>query len=124
MIFTFEHVILDTMNITYLSTSCPSLASKIYIYVAAVLCIVTQSCPTLCDPMNCSPPGSSVPVILQGRILEWAAMPSFRGSSQPRDQTQVSHISGGLFTSEPPGKPKNPGVSSLSLPHIYTSIHT
>ena len=53
-----------------------------------VLCLVTQSCPTLCDPMNYySPPGSSVHGILQARILEWVAMPSSRGSSQPRDQT-------------------------------------
>ena len=40
-----------------------------------------QSCPTLCDPMDCSPPGSSVHGILQARILEWVAMPSSRGSS-------------------------------------------
>ena len=44
-----------------------------------------QSCPTLCDPMDCSMPGSSVHGILWARILEWVAMPSFRGSSQPRD---------------------------------------
>ena len=53
--------------------------------------------------------------ILQARILEWVAMPSSRGSSQARDQTQVSHIAGGFFTIEPPGKPKNTGVGSLSL---------
>ena len=51
----------------------------------AVLCSVTQSCPTLCDPKDCSPLGSSVHGILQARVLEWGAMPSFRGSSQPRD---------------------------------------
>ena len=50
--------------------------------------IHTQSCLTLCDPMNYSPPGSSVHGILQARILEWVAMLSSRGSSQPRDQTQ------------------------------------
>ena len=43
--------------------------------------LVTQSCPTLCDPMDCSPPGSSVHRILQARILEWVAMPSSGGSS-------------------------------------------
>ena len=47
----------------------------------------------LCDPMDCSPPGSSVRGILQERILEWVAMPSSRGSSQPSDQTQVSYVS-------------------------------
>ena len=42
---------------------------------------------------------SSTPQILQARILEWVALPFFRGSSQPRDRTQVSHIAGGFFTS-------------------------
>ena len=61
-------------------------------------CIVAQSCQILCDPMDYSPPGSSVHRILQGRILEWFAMPFSRGSSQPRDWTWVSHIAGKLFT--------------------------
>ena len=52
-----------------------------------------QSCPTLCNPVDCSPPGSSVHEILQSCILEWAAMPFSRGSSQLRDQTPVSYIS-------------------------------
>ena len=55
--------------------------------------LVTQSCLTLCDSMDCSPPGSSVHGILQARILEWVAMPSSRGSSQPRDQSCVSYMS-------------------------------
>ena len=45
-----------------------------------------QLCPTLCDPMDCSPPGSSVHGILQARTLEWVAISSSRGSSQPRDR--------------------------------------
>ena len=53
--------------------------------------LVTQSCPTLCDPMDCSPPGSSVHGLLQTRILEWVAIPLSRGSSPPRDQIQVTH---------------------------------
>ena len=57
-----------------------------------------QSCLTLRDPMDCSPPGSSVHGILQARILEWVAMPSSRGSSQPRDPNQISRIAGGFFT--------------------------
>ena len=44
-----------------------------------------QSCPTLCDPMDCSPPGSSFHGVLQASILEWVAISSSRGSSQPRD---------------------------------------
>ena len=55
---------------------------------------VTQSCLTLCDPMDYTVLG-----ILQARILEWVAFPFSRGPSQPRDQTQVSHIAGGFFTS-------------------------
>ena len=47
--------------------------------------LFTQLCPTLCDPMNCSPPGSSVRGILQAGILEWVAVFFSRGSSQPRD---------------------------------------
>ena len=53
--------------------------------------------------------------ILQARILKWVAIPFSRRSSQTRDQTQVSHIARGFFTIEPPGKPKNTGVGSLSL---------
>ena len=67
-----------------------------------------QSHLTLCDPVDCSPPGSSVHGILQSRILDWVAMPSSKGSSQPRDWTCVSCnscIAGGFFTTEPLGKP-------------------
>ena len=59
-----------------------------------VCVLVAQPCPTLCNPMDCSPPGSSVYGISQARILEWIAISSSRGSSQPRDQTCISHISG------------------------------
>ena len=72
-----------------------------------------QYCLTLCDPKDCSPPGSSVHRILQARILEWVAVPSSRGSSRPRDRTQVSRIAHRFFSSEPLGKPKNTGVGSL-----------
>ena len=51
--------------------------------------LVAQSCPTLCEPVDCSPPGFSVHGILQASILEWVAMPFFRGSSKPRDQTWI-----------------------------------
>ena len=64
------------------------------------VCLVARSCLTLCDPMDCIPPGSSVHGILQARILEWVAI-----SSQPRDGTQVSCMAGGFFTTESPGKP-------------------
>ena len=59
---------------------------------------VAQSWPTLFDPMDCSPPGSSVHGILQARILEWVAIPFSRGSSWLRDRTCVSCIAGRFFT--------------------------
>ena len=59
---------------------------------------VTQSCPTRCDPMDCSPPGSSIHGILQAKILEWVVISLSRGSFQPRDWTWVSHITGRCFT--------------------------
>ena len=59
---------------------------------------VVQSCLTLCDPMDCSLPGSCVHGILQARILKWVAVPFSRRSSQPRDQTQVFRIAGKFFT--------------------------
>ena len=55
--------------------------------------LAAQSYPTLRNPMDCSPPGSSVHEILQARILERVAAPFPRGSSQPRDRTRVSRIS-------------------------------
>ena len=63
--------------------------------------LVAQSCPTLCDLLDCNLPGSSVHGILQGRILERVAMPSSRESFQPRDRAHVfcvSCIAGGFFT--------------------------
>ena len=69
--------------------------------------LVAESCLTLCDSMDCRLPGSSVHGILHVRILEWVAISFSRGSTQPRDQTQVSHIAGILFvvwaTREAPG---------------------
>ena len=70
-------------------------------------CSVAKLCLNLCDPMDCSPPGSPVHEILQARILEWVAISYSRGSSWPRDRAHiscVSHITGRLFTTESPGK--------------------
>ena len=63
-----------------------------------VCALVAQSCPTLCDPTDCGPPGCSVRWILQARILEWVAIPFSRGSFRPRDRTEVSRTAGRLFT--------------------------
>ena len=60
---------------------------------------VAQSCPTLCEPMDCILPGSSVHGDSPGKNTGVGCMSSFRGSSQPRDGTQVSLITGGFFTS-------------------------
>ena len=60
--------------------------------------VVAQSCPTLCDPMDCIPPGSSIHGIFQARVLEWVAISFSRRSSQPRDQTWVYRIVGRRFT--------------------------
>ena len=79
---------------------------------------VTQLCPPLCAPMDCSPPASSAHGILQARILKWVAMPSSRGSSRPRDWTWVSWVScmaGGFFTTESLGKPH---LSSQLRPNL------
>ena len=75
-----------------------SLFQLFYYPEMKVKVLVAQSCLTLCDPLDCSPPGFSVHGILQTKILEWVAIPFSRGSSRPRDQTQVSHIVGRFFT--------------------------
>ena len=59
---------------------------------------VAHSCPTLCDSMDCSLPGSSIHGIVQVRILEWVVISFSRGSSRPRDRTLVSPTAGRLFT--------------------------
>ena len=70
--------------------------SFLYLYTLRVC--VSQSCPTLCDTMDCSPPHSSIQGILQAIILEWVAIPFSKKSSQPKDQTWVSCIAGRFFT--------------------------
>ena len=74
----------------------------------------------LCNPVDCSPPGSSVHGILQARILEWVAISFSRGSSWPRDRTQVSHIAGRCFnlwaTREVPYKCKDSHKSIKGQP--------
>ena len=66
--------------------------------IHSVCLLVTQLCLTLCHPTDCSPPGFSVHGILQARLLEWIAIPFFRGSFWPRDQILVSCIAGRFFT--------------------------
>ena len=84
---------------------------------AAVQSEVTQLCPTLCDPVDCSPPGSSVHGILQARILEWVAISFSRGSSQPRDPA----LQADALTSEPPGKPAAVQRESQRIRHDWAT---
>ena len=77
-----------------------------------------QSCSTLCDPMDCSPPVSSAHGIHEARILEWVAMPSSRRSSELRDRTCISCIAGRFFTAEPLGEPLG---KEAKYWHIYMS---
>ena len=74
--------------------------------------LVTQSCPTLCDPMNCSSPGSSVHGNLQARILEWVAIPFSRGSSHPGTKPGSTALQTDSLPSEPPG---NPSIKYITL---------
>ena len=97
-------------GVSSLSHTCPlSLSSRERLgssvlaefFLRGRVCVYAQSCPTFCDPMDCSLPGSSVHGISQARILEWLATSFSRGSSQPRDQALVSSIScngGGFIT--------------------------
>ena len=81
-------------------------------------------CLTLCNPIDCTPPGSSVHGILQARLLEWVAMPSSRGSFRPRDRTCVSCSlctrQAGTLPLVPPGKPN----ACYNLSIICISSHT
>ena len=81
-------------------------------------CSIAQLCLTLCDPIDCSPPGSSVHGSLQARILELVAISFSRGSSRPKDRTCVSCVSpalaGGLFTPEQAGERPHFLISSYS----------
>ena len=107
---------------------------------------VTQSHPTLCDPMDCSPPGSSVHGILQERILKWVAMPSSRGASQSRERTHISCLphwqasqryAAAAATSlqscltlcdpiegSPPGSPVPGILQARTLENCFTNRHT
>ena len=94
--FTFYYWFIGTL-FTNIS-SIKYVANTVYLSFICFLTVcmhakLLQLCPTLCKPMDCSPPDSSVPGILQARILEGIAMPSSRGSSQSRDGTCVSWVS-------------------------------
>ena len=88
-----------------------------------------HSCPTLCDAMDCGPPGSSVHGILQARILKRTAMPSSKGSSQPGDQTHVClcllHCRWILYPLSHPGTPYLPQhLTNWAHPPMYTGLYS
>ena len=68
-------------------------ARELHVLLYSLVCLVAQVCPTLCDPLYCSPPGCTVRGTFQARILEWVAISSSRGFSQPRCRIQASYIS-------------------------------
>ena len=89
----------------------------------ATCVLVTQTCPTLCDPTVCSPSASFVHSIFQARILEWVAISFSKGSSQPRDGTCV-RLQADSLLSEPPGKSLRAMRSHLkgSFKHAHVCI--
>ena len=85
--------------------------------------LVAQSCPTLCDPMDYIPPGSSVHGILRTRTLKCVAIPSSRGSSWPRDRTPVSCTADGFFIVWATREPLNPGGMLKSSGELFKKHH-
>ena len=89
-----------------------------YSEVCVCVCVCAQSCLTLCDPMDCGPPGSSVHGIYQARILEWVAFSFSKGAFQPRDQTCVfasPSLAGGIGDTPNRGSVMHPGKSKVLI---------
>ena len=82
----------------------PCIHSRRYVWINLRCCLVAQSCLTLCDPMDCSLPGSSVHGIFQGRLLEWVTISFSKRSPDPWIKPRFTHIVGRCFTIQPPGK--------------------
>ena len=96
----------------------PEVSAFVSLMKDTAFCLVAQSCPTLCNPMDCSPPGSSVHGIFQARILKQSAISFSRGLSWPRDQTWVfwvSCIGRPVLSAEPPGKPAESFMYSVLM---------
>ena len=89
------------------SPSAPAYADPSHCISCYCFSLVTKSCMTLCNPRDCSPPGSSVHGVSQARILEWVSIFFYSRSSWPRNWTHVSGLAGRFLTTEPPGKPSH-----------------
>ena len=101
--FWFDLNLYFSQAVSFITTQCLNAFSStqgifLWDFIMRVKVLVAQSCPTLCDPMDCSPPDSSVHGILEAGVLEWVAIPISRVSSWPRDWARVSCIAGGFFT--------------------------
>ena len=108
-------LVLNLFFFVLINFYCSTVALQCCASICAVLCLVVQSCLTLCNPMDCSPPGSSVHGIRQAKILEWLAMPSSRGLPKPGIKPRSPTLQADSLPCEPPGKPMNTRVGSLSL---------
>ena len=104
--------------------------SQYCLLISYVLCLVAQSCPALCDPMECSPPGSSVHGDSPARIMEWVAMPFCRGSSKDRRswkdlpgiEPRFPTLQADSLLSEPPGK--DHAGKTVKLPDPGTKLES
>ena len=102
---------------------CLLTTKKVHLYSVSYLCVcdfkcvcvclVAKSCLTLCDPMDCSLPGSSVHGICQVRILEWVVVPFSRDFANPRIKPTSSELAGGFFTTELLGRPMISNMFSM-----------
>ena len=125
--FCYKHMKFSSHLLYILITEGMHLSPLDFSFMKWLKVLVVQWIPTLCDPMDCSPPGSSVHGILQARILEWVAMPSSRGSSQPGIEPGSPALQADSLPAEPAGEPTewkkplnySPGDKFIvfSLPH-------
>ena len=108
-------LVLNLFFFVLINFYCSTVALQCCASICAVLCLVVQSCLTLCNPMDCSPPGSSVHGIRQAKILERLAMPSSRGLPKPGIKPRSPTLQADSLPSETPRYSKNIGIGILSL---------
>ena len=132
MISNVEHLFTNPLTIYTSSLETHSFISSPHfpywvvwvLYIFHMCVLLAQSCPTLCDPTDCSPPGFSVHGILQARILEWIAIPFSRGTSQPRNRTLVSCVAGRFFTVWATGTPFRYMICKYFFPFCRLTFHS